>query len=317
MLPRLQELHMWEGQQPLCVQLFGRFRVVFEDRLVRGLEALKVQELFAYLLLRRDQPNRRASLAGVLWGESDSAQANKYLRHTLWQLHSALAPCTPPGRAALVQLDGDWIQLHATGANCVDVAILERAAEQAHEIPGHALSPTVAQALKDGVAVYRGDLLDGWLHDWCLEERERLQSLYLSMLDKLMGHCEAHAEWETGVTYGARILHFDRARERTHQKLMRLHYFAGDRAGALRQYQRCIAALREELGVRPSRRTVELNEQIRADQLDGSAAHAPLERPRPVPDMKARLERLRLSLLGLAYELELTLDGDEPQSTSR
>ena len=40
------------------------------------------------------------------------------------------------------------------------------------------------------------------------------------------------------LAYGARILHCDRARERTHRRLMRLHFLAGDRTAALRQYPR-------------------------------------------------------------------------------
>ena len=61
------------------------------------------------------------------------------------------------------------------------------------------------------------------------------------------------------------MLREDRARERTHRRLMRLYYLAGDRTGALRQYERCAAALRQELDVEPSRRTSELERRIRRD----------------------------------------------------
>jgi len=39
--------------------------------------------------------------------------------------------------------------------------------------------------------------------------------MYLSMLDKLLDHCEAAGEYEAGVAYGELILRHDRARERT------------------------------------------------------------------------------------------------------
>ncbi len=48
---------------------------------------------------------------------------------------------------------------------------------------------------------------------------------------------------------------------------MRLHYLNGNRAGAIRQYEQCAAALEEELGVKPSKRTTALYKQILADQL--------------------------------------------------
>src|SRR5256885_11705620 len=92
--------------------------------------------------------------------------------------------------------------------------------------------------------------------------------MYLTLLDKLLCYCATHQDYETGQAYGALLLRHDRAHERTHRQLMRLHYRAGDRTAALRQYERCRTALSEELDVKPDRRTVTLYEQIRADQLD-------------------------------------------------
>jgi hypothetical protein len=51
---------------------------------------------------------------------------------------------------------------------------------------------------------------------------------------------------------------------------MLLKYRAGDRTAALRQYERCVRALAEELGVEPQKHTTQLYEQIRADRLDES-----------------------------------------------
>ena len=47
------------------------------------------------------------------------------------------------------------------------------------------------------------------------------------------------------------------------RQIMRLHYALGDRTGALRQYQRGLEALREELDVTPSAQTTTLYEVIR------------------------------------------------------
>jgi hypothetical protein len=42
----------------------------------------------------------------------------------------------------------------------------------------------------------------------------------------------------------------------------------GDRTAALRQYERCVNALKRELGVSPERRTIDLHRQIKSDQLE-------------------------------------------------
>jgi DNA-binding SARP family transcriptional activator len=88
------------------------------------------------------------------------------------------------------------------------------------------------------------------------------------MLDKLMSYCEMLHDYETSLSYGKRIVCFDRARERTHRNLMRLYYLIGDREEALRQYERCAVALSEELGLPPSKNTIALYREIQADQFD-------------------------------------------------
>jgi DNA-binding SARP family transcriptional activator len=49
---------------------------------------------------------------------------------------------------------------------------------------------------------------------------------------------------------------------------MRLYYLAGDRTAALRHYERCVEVLANDLGVKPTKSTTVLYEQIRADHLD-------------------------------------------------
>jgi hypothetical protein len=83
-----------------------------------------------------------------------------------------------------------------------------------------------------------------------------------------MEYSEFNRDFENGLIQGELILKLDRTRERTYAKLMRLHYQMGDRAGAVRLFQRCVAALKQELDVAPARKTSELYEQIRTDQLD-------------------------------------------------
>src|SRR4029079_7650562 len=123
-------------------------------------------------------------------------------------------------------------------------------------------------------------------------------NLYLAMLGKLMGYCEAHHEYETGLTYGACILHYDRAHEQTHRRLMRLNYLAHDRTAALHQYERCVAALDEELDVKPDKRTIALYNQIRADQLD-TPTEATQTTTSLLPQVLSRLKEFRTVLASL------------------
>ena len=279
--------------------LFGKFSVRRDAQLVKGLDASKEQELLCYLLVRRNQCHARESLASLLWGDTSTERSRKYLRQALWHLQAALEK-TQISTQEVLLVERDWVQLNLRSEFWLDVALFEQAFAATEGVPGEQLDGPDVQILKGAVELYRGDLLDGWYQDWCLFERERLQNIYLSVLDKLMTYSEKNREFEACQTYGSTLLRYDRARERTHRQLMHLRYMTGDRTGALRQYERCVAALDEELGVKPERRTTTLYEQIRADRLNDHELmeFQPVSRSTAsLAEVLSRLKRLRLVLL--------------------
>jgi DNA-binding SARP family transcriptional activator len=298
----------------LCVRLFGKPVIERAGKDLEGLHASKAQELFCYLLLHRHRVHSRETLASLLWSETQTSVSKKYLRQAFWQLQLAFQSEADVGPARLLVVDGDSVRLDPELKLWLDVDVFERAAAGVQGTAGERLSASEARALAEAVSLYRGDLLEGWYFDWCLCERERLQSMFILLLDKLMGSAERTAEYEKGMAYGEQILRSDRARERTYQRMMRLQCLAGDRAGAIRQFQRCVAALDQELGVRPSRQTLEIYEQIRADKLEkppeASAPHAgasgdPALRQSPrFVSPQSRLRQLRSLLVAVQRRIQ-------------
>jgi DNA-binding SARP family transcriptional activator len=291
--------------------LFGKLRIQIGNTAVAGLEARKVQELICYLLVNRREVHHRERLASLFWENQTTANSRKYLRQTLWQLQTVLDQTTGSGDPLLL-VDDEWIQLNPAAALWLDVAELENAFRAVQPTPGAQLGLAQAEALMHAVTLYRGDLLDGWFADWCIFERERMQSMYLGALDKLLGYCEARQDYPQALQYGTTILRCDRARERTHRCLMRLHYLAGDRTRALRQYEACLAALHEELGVTPARSTQVLYEQIRADELDAGHVTATAHPTSPaLHEVLQTLHHLNDGIKALSAQLESCLHAVE------
>jgi DNA-binding SARP family transcriptional activator len=200
----------------------------------------------------------------------------------------------------LLLVEPEWLQLNEQARLALDVREFERAYALTHDTNGQQLLPLQVQLIENALELYRGNLLDGWYQDWCLFERERLQNMYLSMLDKMMGYCELYQRFEQGISYGVQILRYDRAHERTYANLMRLHYQAGDRTAALHQYERCVAALREELSVEPSRQTSELYELVMQDRLEPVLKR---EQARPAASSEIKTQPLRMALEQM-YQLQ-------------
>ncbi len=294
----------------LRVTLFGRMRCMVDDQEVKGLDARKVQELFIYLLLHRSRPCTRDALATLLWGERATAQAKKNLRQTLWQLQSAL-DVTATSDRPLLFATAEWVELNPAAGLWLDVEHFERAYAATRQVDDHELTPEQVSDLRRAVELYGGDLLEGWYHDWCIFERERLQGMYLAMLDKLVAYVEGAGDFALGVYYCELSLRCDPARERTHRRLMRLHALAGNRTAALRQFDLCRAMLADELGVEPAQSTVALYERICQDRLDVQAEPTVPADAGSVGDILRRMRTMQATLSAALDQVQRDIEAVE------
>jgi DNA-binding SARP family transcriptional activator len=289
----------------LRIKLFGHFSVCCGGKALEDLIPAKAKELLCHLLVHRQRPMTRESLASILWDDCTAERSRQYFRKALWQLQRVFDRSAVP----VLQVDAQYVAVNPKADMWVDVVEFERSCSAA-ESSSYA-DRLQMEALEAVVDLYQGDLLEGWYQDWCLYDRERLQNIYLVVLDKLVACSEERCEYEKGVDYAARILRCDRANERAHQHIMRLRYLSGDRTGALRQYESCAAALKEELDVQPLERTLELYRQIRADRrvaiAPGSKSDFPESDEDPLQGTLKRLEDIKAALAALQTRVDESL----------
>ncbi|MCE7990100.1 MAG: hypothetical protein DYG89_53830 [Caldilinea sp. CFX5] len=295
------------------ISLFGKLSIYAADQTMLNLQPRRAEELLCYLLLYRNRLHEREKLATLLWPDLAPAQSKRYLRQLLWQLQSALNHTVQPA-SHLLHTEHDRLGINQDAAYQLDIQIFETAFASVVDQAGRNLCVQQVDQLRQAIALYQGDLLEGWYQDWCILERDRLQNMYLAMLDKLLGYSEAHHAYEAGLTYGVEILRYDRAREQTHRQLMRLYYLAGNRTAALHQFEMCAATLREELDVVPTASTVALYQQISNEQLRPPAlsANPPAQLPphgdTPTQNALQQLEQIQISLGQLQAQVSSLLE---------
>lgn len=235
-----------------------------------GLRAAKAVALLAYLAVTGTS-QRREHLVDLLWPESLPSAARKNLRNTLWTIRKAL------GEGVLSYPDAEAVTL--SDAIWVDVHTFETAAEDPAGV-----------GLGDAIELYRAPLLEGFaLPDaadfevWLSTERERLGLLYLRCLERLIAIHRAEADWQGVVGLARRVLVADDLQEPVYRALMEAHARLGERAEALRQYERLRATLARELGVDPLPETEAMRTAILAGGLPvvGPAARDVPSSPRP------------------------------------
>lgn len=130
-------------------------------------------------------------------------------------------------------------------------------------------SEEVTRLLTHGLALYEGDYLPERMHeDWCTEERERLQVLYMRGAEKLAIIHLKNGDDELCIEVAQQILMKDRCWEEAYRLLMEAYLRLQNRTMVFHYYQKCKDVLEEELGVAPMEQTQLLFEQIRKERAD-------------------------------------------------
>jgi ABC-type oligopeptide transport system substrate-binding subunit/DNA-binding SARP family transcriptional activator len=231
---------------------------------------LKSQSLLAYLILHRHRPQSRDRLVGLFWGDRPERKARASLSTALWHIRR----CLPEN---YVESDPQTVQFDPESDLWLDV----------DEFQSHVSQDDVA-ALQSAVALYRGDFLDGFYHEWVIDERYRLETLFMEALTRLMRGLEATSEHHSALATALRLLERDPLREDAHRLAMRAYCCLGQRNAALEQYHRCCEIVQEELGAGPMVETTELYEEIMDGRFplgrvpEAVPAAEPAMRPAPV-----------------------------------
>jgi eukaryotic-like serine/threonine-protein kinase len=204
--------------------------------------------------------HRRDTLLGLFWPELDQSHARGALRNALSFLRRQL------GEAAIVTR-GDEVALDRAAFWCDVTAFL---------------ACVESGAAEEALALYRGDLLEGFhvpdapgFETWLGEERNHLRGRAAEAAWALATIEEQAGNWASAAGYARRAVALSAEYEKPACRLIELLDRAGDRGAALQEYQALEARLAHELEVRPSPETVALVEGIRARATPPATASKP------------------------------------------
>jgi predicted ATPase/DNA-binding SARP family transcriptional activator len=292
------------GEPPaeLHLHLFGRFRAERWGEVIQ-LATRHERLLLAWLALH-SEPHAREKLAALLWPDASDAAGRASLRNTLSSLRRHL------GRDSFTS-DRETVQLSPDFPIRADAAEFRREAAKFLQAP----SPDPAAVPLD---LYTDDLLIDLYDDWVLSERETLRRLYLESLLEMIRQMRSQSRYEIAIGLAGRLLERDRANESAHQHLMFCQLAAGNRAAALKQYESCRSALRDELGVEPSSATRNLFDWIRQDPLEKLPIEASITNlPIPLTRFIGRQRELESARNRVGSARLLTLTGPGGSGKSR
>lgn len=234
--------------------LTGRLTLEGADRVDQAdLPGRQGRVALAYLVLERHRPVPAHELVTAIWDDDPPRSVDASLRAIVSKLRGVLERAAGAEPVA-VEVDGGCYQLRAGGA-WVD---LETAATEVDRAEGRwrAGDGTAAWSHATVAAgIARRPLLPGEDLPWLAAARGRLRGVHVRALSVLTEVHRERGDHGLAVSLARDLVELEPFREAGHRALMSAHLAAGDRAEAVRAYERCRSLLSEELGVDPSPET--------------------------------------------------------------
>ena len=226
--------------------------------------------LFAYLVTEQGRPVPRDELAEALWGETPPATWEKALTVVASKVRAVLADSGLNATAALTGSHGCY-RLELPEATWVDVIAAAVAARRSQEalsagdLTKARMEATAAASLADQ------PFLPGDDGSWVEARRRELGEVRVRALSVLADACLRSGNPADAATWAEQVVGLEPFRETGYRRLMEAHAAGGNRAEALRVYERCRRLLADELGAYPSPET----EAVYRALLDTRPGQAP------------------------------------------
>jgi predicted ATPase/DNA-binding SARP family transcriptional activator len=217
----------------------------------------KTAALLAYLAFYPHTAHSREELATLLWPDATPELGLKSLGVALSSIRKLLEPPrVPVGTVLIADRRTARFRPEAIQTDVAGFQQALKAASAARDVQERRIH------LEAAIALYRGDLLPGFLEEWIVPERDLLVFAYRRALDEVTGILEASGQLDEALACALKHAAADSYDEKSHARLMRLYVAAGQPAEALRRYRNLEQRLYEDLGERPSEQTRELARQL-------------------------------------------------------
>ena len=250
----LVALDVGARQAIVRIHLLGALRAISylgEDLVPRG---RKARAILGYLCLHAGQRVPRAKIAALLWDRVPDHQARASLRQSLRELLQAFGPLADE----VLETDAEMVRLSQR------VCWVDSAAILAGPHPANLLRTDLA-ALCEGELLEDLNGISEAFDEWLLMERARFATEVTAVFDEELhqiAQADVPAERRAGLA--RRIIACEPTHEGASRILMAALADMGEKAQALREFERCRMAMQSRLEVEPSAETRALYDKLRS-----------------------------------------------------
>lgn len=258
-----------QAVEPLEISMLGPFQVTRVEKILSSNDwkSKKALTVLKYLALNREKGFiPRDVLMELLWPDVPPDAAAKSLNAALTAVRKTLEPESSRGASSYLVSKGDSLLLELGPGGWIDLELFEEklsGAGKAKEVGDFDL---YFHTLKEAEELYGGDLCcEDLYEDWCLFEREALESEYVNLVVNMATELLRRGEGAKALSHLDKAVAKDPGREELYRKQMIIYSQMGNRAGIVEAFRRCEKHLKDEYDATPSPATTELYEKLRME----------------------------------------------------
>ena len=270
-----------------------QLKVFLAGRVAVQIDGVRVEEerfpgrqgrlLFAYLVAEQGRAVPRDELAEALWGERPPASWDKALTVLASKLRGLLAEQGVDGAGALTAAFGCY-RLVLPEGTWVDVIAAASSAQQAQEALARGDLEDAKAAATWAASLAQQPFLPGDDDGaWVGRKRRELVDVRVRALSVLADASLRSGEPRDAAKWAEETIALEPFLESGYRSLMEAHAAAGNRAEALRVYERCRRLLADELGAYPSPETESIYRALLAAPQPSARATPPVAEPTVEP----------------------------------
>jgi DNA-binding SARP family transcriptional activator len=206
----------------------------------------------------------REELIDLLWPADppeDAPQLLKsaahYLRRALGEAHDERA------KASFITTAANGYAFNPLSSHWIDAVEFRKHADEGLRLERQGRWREAIVALETAAELYGGDYLeDEPYSEWAIKQRRQLKELLFDVLQAMARLLRSAGDYEGAIRCYRRTLELDPCLEDVHRDLMEVYIRCGKRTQALRQFEACRRALKEEFDSSPLLETETLYRSI-------------------------------------------------------
>lgn len=249
MIPKQEELpaapnEKVQDNELIKVYCFGNFQVYGKgDTKPVQWKTTKAMELFAYLAKNANKIISKEKILEDIWPDMDPQQTSKWLHTYIYQIRSVMKNLGI-GKSLIYKNKGYCLEAKGISS---DVDKFENMIKESTKKN----TEDKIKCLENAICLYLGEYLEECYNQWVIDERQRLEQIYLLTLENLSKEYIEAKAYSRAVDCLHIMLKADPLLEKAHEMLMITYEKMNYRIAAIHQYEAFYQMLKSQLGIEP------------------------------------------------------------------